>query len=133
MSANVAPSLFALPKKKRAPAAPVSDTEWRARAILEALWPLCARAVNHSMTQGMWRSRYKRIAFDMAEAGVSVERACAAHAAATARFNGRPVYSLRIVQDQLLRMPPPETAPTGSLEGAAFWASLDDGAGQHLA
>lgn len=98
-----APTLFALPKSKRKPIPTPSADEIAARDMLTALWKRCARAVNQSMTQHAWRGRYKTVALDMVRAGVTIDRALAAHAAVQLSI-GHPVYSLRVVQDELARI-----------------------------
>jgi hypothetical protein len=95
--------LFALPKKRQRNQPKPSAEETAARELLTALWARCGPAVNHSMTQTEWRSRYKRSALDMVRAGVTIERALAAHAAVCLAV-GHAVYSLRVIQDELMRI-----------------------------
>lgn len=76
--------------------------EERARAILATIWPSVQPSVVGSMTKTEWGKRNKRFALDMAQAGVTPDRALAAHAAASQRI-GETVRSLQIVQDQLAR------------------------------
>ena len=111
------PTLFALPKRKRSSAPTPSLQEQAARAILAALWPRVRFAIGSVMTQTAWRARNKKHALDMAECGVSPERACEAHAAACTRLQ-QTVYSLFIVQNQLL-MDSARKTPVTPLHGRA--------------
>lgn len=102
-------------KEQATPATPparqlqlVDEEEQTARAILATIWPRIQPHV-HGMTRTEWGKRNKRYARDMALAGTPIDRVMAAHTAASQRL-GAPVYSLRIVQDQLTR----DATPLGS-------------------
>lgn len=95
------PPLLANAIPQRAPREVPAD-ELLARRILAELWPFVQPIVGRAITQMAWKQRNKAVALDMARAGNSVDDVMAAWREACSRIRGG-VYSLRIVQDQLLR------------------------------
>jgi hypothetical protein len=82
----------------------VDDKEQRAREILEVFWPIVKSAVGPTLTKDTWKSQNKTMARNFAEVGRSDADLIVAHKKATERI-GSCVYSLRLVADELLRVP----------------------------
>lgn len=104
-SGDAQPLLLPVPpagKAKRQPRLPLRQHgEELAREILAALWPLVAPATK-GMTRVGWCGRNKRVAVELAQAGVTVEQVLDAHADASEAY-GATVYSLGWVQSHIAK------------------------------